>query len=152
MKKLKRNIALILTLCMVLTSIVPAYADEVTAPEEPVVQQEVSDIEVSEIINNAETDDAASDEISYANEEILENIEKATPANAYYIETEEAQDEPDTDAFEEAKETVQILSDEFEPNQEIQIFQRVQIILKIVKHQKIVKSLSILIFHIKLIL
>ena len=102
MKELKRNIALMLTVCMVLTNIVPAYADEVTAPEEPVMQQEISDIEISEIINGAETDEAASDEASYEDETILENIEKATPANADSIESDGVSDNQDIDIFEEA--------------------------------------------------
>ena len=84
MKKMKRNIALMLTLCMVLTNIVPAYADEVTAHEEPVIQQEVSGIEISEIIPDFETNEAASDGGSYKDETILENIEEATPANELY--------------------------------------------------------------------
>ena len=102
MKELKRNIALMLTLCMVLTSIVPAYADEITAPEEPVMQQEISDIEISEIITDSEPEEAASEEISYEDETILENIEQATPANADYIEQDETPEDTDMDAFEEA--------------------------------------------------
>ena len=102
MKKMKRNIALMLTLCMVLTNIVPAYADEVTAHEEPVIQQEVSDIEISEIITDFETNEAASDGVSYKDETILENVEEATPANANYIEQDETPEDTDMDAFEEA--------------------------------------------------
>lgn len=102
MKGFKRKLALVLTVCMVLNTVIPAYADEIAAPEEPVMQQEVSDIEVSEIINDSEPEETASDGISYEDETILEDIEQATPANADYIETEEEEDDTDADVLEEA--------------------------------------------------
>lgn len=72
MKEIKTKLALILAACMVLNTVIPAYADGITAPEEIAAQQEML------------TEDASPNESDYDNLLIEDDLPEASLNDAVY--------------------------------------------------------------------
>lgn len=84
MKKIKRKLTLILTVCIIFNTVIPAYADGTV---------------VSEINYNSEPEETSTDEFGNENEVFFERIEIATPSNADHIESDEAPAVEDIDVI-----------------------------------------------------
>lgn len=81
MKELKRRLAIILAACMVLTNVMPAFAEEEITP---VIQEEInSDSSVSCASESEIIEEATQEEALYEDIEIENDIEESSPSEDY---------------------------------------------------------------------
>ena len=80
MKEFKRRLAIVLAACMVLTNVMPAFAEEEITP---VIQEEITCDSSVSCASESEIEEATQEEALYEDIEIENDIEEASPSEEY---------------------------------------------------------------------